>query len=152
MKQTYFSVAPGKNQQGFTLIELMVVVMIVAILAAVGYPSYQQYTTKARRAAAQSFMLSVANKQEQIILDMRRYVAVSGNIDFPNAPTAAAPGVNMPVPADVASRYDIIVATPTVSTYTITARLKPGMSDPACGTTLTLTETGSKTPVKAGCW
>lgn len=133
--------------EGFTLIELMVVVAIVAILATVAYPSYRQYTIRSNRAAAQSFMLDVANKEEQLFIDNRGYVAVTGNAQFPNAPTAG--GLNLTVPDKVNSFYTVTVALPTASGappgYTITAT-------PAIGTiqtadpTLTLTNQGVKTP------
>jgi type IV pilus assembly protein PilE len=65
---------------GFTLIELMITVAIVAILAAIAYPSYQNYLKKGRRAAAQGFMMEVANKQQQYLIDSRGYALGSGGI------------------------------------------------------------------------
>ena len=55
----------GKKQvraagRGFTLIELMIVVAIVAILAAIAYPSYREHVVKSRRATAQSCLLEMA--------------------------------------------------------------------------------------------
>jgi prepilin-type N-terminal cleavage/methylation domain-containing protein len=61
--------------RGFTLIELMIVVAIVAILAAVAYPAYTSHVRKAHRAAAQSCLMDLAQKQTQYLLDnstMRR--------------------------------------------------------------------------------
>lgn len=136
-----------KASRGFTLIELMIVVAIVAILAMVAYPSYRQYTIRSNRAAAQSFMLDVANKEEQLFIDNRGYTAVTGNANFPNAP--ASGGLNLTVPTKVDSFYTVTVALPTTSGappgYTITAAPKNGTVQ-ASDVTLTLTNQGIKTP------
>lgn len=65
------------HQNGFTLIELMIVVVIIGILAAIGYPSYISYVTKSNRSAAESFIMSLANKQEQYMLDKRQYATLA---------------------------------------------------------------------------
>ena len=57
-----------KSKHGFTLIELMIAVAIVGILAAVAYPAYTQYMIRANRAAAQSEMMDIANRQQQFLL------------------------------------------------------------------------------------
>ena len=51
--------------RGFTLIELMIVIMIIAVLAAIAYPSYQKHMLKTRRAAVQADMVEYAQRAER---------------------------------------------------------------------------------------
>src|SRR5690242_3105801 len=62
----------GWRTHGFTLMELMITVVIIGILATIAYPSYTQYVIRSNRSAAQSFILGVANQQEQYNLDARQ--------------------------------------------------------------------------------
>lgn len=65
------------HQRGFTLIEAMIVVVIVAILAAIAYPSYLEQIRKANRSVAKSGLLEVANKQLHYFFSKRDYVGIS---------------------------------------------------------------------------
>ncbi|MEJ2138645.1 MAG: type IV pilin protein [Gammaproteobacteria bacterium] len=69
-------------QGGFTLVELLIVVVIIGILASVAIPSYQQYVTKAKRSAAQSLMLEIAARQEQYLADNKTYAASLNLLGF----------------------------------------------------------------------
>ena len=125
------------------MIELMMTVAIVAILAAVAIPAYTQHTTKAKRAAAESFIMGVANKQEQYILDARTYAA-----------TLTLLGIT--TPSDVSSHYNIGIAVGlTPPTYTITATPIGSQlaNDTLCGS-VSITQAGVKSASTgaSNCW
>lgn len=126
-----------KRFAGFTLIELMITVAIVGILAAIAYPSYQDHLRKSRRAAAQTFLMEVGNRQQQYLLDARNY-AVGG---------AALTTLNLTVPTDVSRYYAITVAPATPATppeFTVTATPITGSVQVPDGA-LTLDNLGTKT-------
>lgn len=66
------------NSRGFTLIELMIIVAIVAILTTIAYPSYKSHVVRSNRAAAQSQLLDLANREQQFLLSQRSYTATIG--------------------------------------------------------------------------
>jgi type IV pilus assembly protein PilE len=126
--------AKTTRARGFTLIELMIVVAIVGILAAVAYPSYQAYVRRSVRSAAQSFMLTIASKEEQYILDARNYTA-----------TVGTGGLALTAPAETSGRYtfSVVVNAGPPPTYTITAT---AAGTQAVDGNLGLTSDGVKTP------
>ena len=67
-----------KNEvTGFTLIELMIVIVIVAVLAAIAMPSYRQYVLRTHRTEAKRSLLNVAVAQEKFYLQNNTYAGPS---------------------------------------------------------------------------
>lgn len=64
-----------KRNEGFSLVELMITVVIIAVLASLAYPSYQQYVVRANKAAAQEYVLEVSSLQHQFMMDNRGYTS-----------------------------------------------------------------------------
>jgi type IV pilus assembly protein PilE len=102
--------------RGFTLGELLIAVALAGILSAIAYPSYVSYKVRANRAAAQSFLIDLASRQQLHFLDTRRF-----------ANSLAALGAD-PVPPQVASYYNVAepivdnAATPPAFLLAATAR------------------------------
>jgi type IV pilus assembly protein PilE len=71
-----------KRARGFTLIEVMVVVTIIAILAAIALPSYNNYLRKGRRADAQAALTDIASRQQQYLMDARAYAPDTATLGF----------------------------------------------------------------------
>jgi len=127
----------AKNKsRGFTLIEWMIVVVIVAILAAIAYPSYRNQVINGNRAAAESYLMALATRQEQYMLDARSY-----------ATTVGAGELNFPAPPEVANHYQAVVITLGAAppTFTLTATPIPGDMQASDGA-LWIKSDGSKSP------
>ena len=138
--------AAMKFAKGFTLIELMTVVAVIGIVAAFAIPQYKQYVIRGNRAAAQAFMMDVANREKQYLLDARSYASNWALTD----PT---PNLAMTAPTTVSNNYTIAICldagcSPALSapSFKITATPiagKPQVSDGA----LTMDDAGSKSPI-----
>lgn len=70
---------------GFTLIELIVVVAIIGILAAIAYPSYLDQTRKGRRAEAQALLMELAQRQQNFLMIRRRYASSLDELGYTGA-------------------------------------------------------------------
>ena len=65
--------AGDADQRGFTLIEVMIVVILIAVLLGIALPSYQETMNKGRRSDAKAALKDAVNRQEQYMLDHSRY-------------------------------------------------------------------------------
>jgi type IV pilus assembly protein PilE len=139
------STARWRRDSGFTLIELMIVIVIVAVLMGIALPAYQDQIRRGHRAAAKAEMMEIASRQEQYLLANRSYVGGVADVE--------ATGItefSYTLPADVATRYTFGLSTSGglgAPYFTISALPKLNGPQAADGPdALTLDSEGAKTP------
>jgi type IV pilus assembly protein PilE len=143
---------PG-GARGFTLIEVMIVVVVVAILAAIAFPSYREYVLRTNRAVGKSMLTQVADRQEQFFAANKSYSNSLAQLGFPANPffvdrrgqSAAADGDGV--------IYQISVVANNL-TFTVTADpVNRQLDDTRC-TQFTINERGQRTATgtAADCW
>ena len=122
--------------RGITLLELMIVVVIVGILAAIAYPSYQEYVLRSHRADAQADLLELAQWLERRYTVNNQY---SGTLPFNQTPRSGA------------ARYNLTVTFPNNQSFTLTATPAGAQAGDTCGT-MTINQLGATTAAQANCW
>jgi type IV pilus assembly protein PilE len=143
------------KQRGFTLIELMVAVVVIAIIAAVGFPSYQEYIRRGKRAEGKAHLMRAAQQMERFYSLNNCYPSNTANCGNAGSSAAAlaAVSVNAHSGDSVASSAYNLTVTTTAQAFTLTAT--PTFTDDKCGA-LGLNNAGAKTKTGAEsqqyCW
>ena len=132
-----------RRMQGITLIELMIVVVIVSILAAVAYPNYQEFTARAKRNEARAALLRLATNQERFYLNNNTFTTQLTALGFSTTPTWDTE----------TGYYRVRVTNANASNFTATATYLQGGSEDGKCRVFTIDGRGAKTSTPdTDCW
>jgi type IV pilus assembly protein PilE len=142
---------------GFTLIELMVVVVIAALLLAIAVPSYQAQVQKSHRTEARSALLDLAAREERFFSTNNAYTNVAANLNYSTFTPVGSGYYNVTIPPPTAANPATVP--PTQAGYAITATaIGNQASDTTCAT-FTVDQTGTQSSKNTGgvdttatCW
>ncbi len=130
--------------RGFTLIELMITVAVVAILSTIAYASYTKSVLKSHRTDAKTALLDIAGREERLYSTTTAYSNVPTDVGYAGtAGTAFAVG---------SGYYTVLISLPSATQFTIKAT-PTGMqtADTLC-TWLQVDQTGAETASDPSCW
>lgn len=134
-----------RTTKGFTLIEVMIVVAIIGILAAIAYPSYQDYVLRGNRTEGQALLSEAAARQERYFAQNNRYITDAADVAKLKLRSSTSSGVTSDT-----GKYTLTVgAEDGDGGYTLSADQQ--FSDTACGN-LTLNALGTKGNTGSKAW
>ena len=123
------------RSRGFTLIELMIVVAVIAVLGAIALPSYQDYVRKGRRADGRALIQAAALAQEKVRLGAASYTATLTSL---NGACSASPCYSEQ------GFYELTVSSAGTTGYTLTATPRLAQaSDSVCSRLTYIVAAGS---------
>ena len=146
---------PTRQQRilGVTMLELLIVVAIISMIASFAYPTYLGYVAEAKRTAATSALMQVADRQQQFFMDRKSYASDLNDLGYGADPLIIKDDGSTSIATDLQSIYSISLSGVAGATYTITAVPLHGqlVRDSYCGS-LTLDQAGVRGSTGANCW
>lgn len=146
------------HTRGFTLIELMIAILIVAIIAGLALPSYQESVIKSRRAEAKAALMDLQNRMERFFIDKNTYADAC----ITGVRTCASTNSVLGSATTENGYYTLDISNPSATGYTLTAAPRGAQTKDTKCQTLTLNNTGTKgvsatsgtnpTSTAAECW
>ena len=150
--------SPSPRSRGFSLIELMVVVAIAGILAAIALPAYRAYVLKSHRTEAKTALLDLAGREERYYNTNNAYTQAQADLGYGTAGNVTNLSVG-------SGYYQVSIPTPTAATattaaaYTITATAVGNQTNDTPCASFTVTSLGAQTAQNSGgtddsatCW
>jgi type IV pilus assembly protein PilE len=130
-----------RKMQGFTLVEVMVVAAVIGILAAIVYPSYQEYVQRSNRSEGMAFLNDAAARQERYLSQNNAFAKSAAQLGYSSSSSPTG-------------LYTLGVSSTAATAYSLTAT--PARTDAKCGV-LSLTHAGVKgktgtASAVADCW
>jgi type IV pilus assembly protein PilE len=142
--------------RGFTLIELMMVVVVIGVLAAIAVPAYGDYVLRSNRTVARTVILRIASQQESHFSDRKQYATALDALgpDFPAATVYVKRDGAVQSAAGTDTIYRVTLTGASATAYTVEAvPVNAQARDTKCGT-LRYANTGAKSASGPGpdCW
>ena len=157
MKKSY-----KNSMSGFTLIEVMITIVIVAIITSIALPGYRSYVLKAKRSAAKATIASIASRQETYRMDNKTYADTFAKLGYDASLSDATKKLyvedqNNVSTTSAGSVYEVVINSGTVNTFLVTATTTSNTSqddDSRC-VSFTIDHLNNKTATgtdAANCW
>ena len=148
--------AGSLRHAGFSLIELMVAVLVIAILASIAVPTYTAQTRKSRRTEARSAILDLAGREERVLSVSNSYSQVPADVNYPGTALNWGTGISVG-----SGYYTVVVTVPdpaqtgVTNSFIITATAVGSQANDGACATLSVNQLGQQTATgtdSTNCW